>query len=126
MKFLRLTKQISLFCLVISIHINTAEADVIYEEIDDIEVISFSLRLAHTYEVIIPNTVLGNMIRCDILNSNGESVPSHSSTGVGPKIRTIGDDLSIQTNRTEQNETSFYFANKILNATFQCFYMRVE
>lgn len=109
-------------------NLNTYNAGAVvnYEEINDFEVKSFPLRMAHPYEIIIPNTTLGQVIVCRIYDTQDDA-------GVNPPEMPEGVTISShRTGRDEQfvvsgnNATHVFFSNKISDATFRCFNVNVD
>ena len=53
-----------------------------YELIPDVELRSHSTRLQHPYEVIIPDTQFGELVICQLFDSEGEVIATrHENTG---------------------------------------------
>lgn len=78
-----------------------------YEEIEDIELRSYSALLEHPHEVLIPNTPFRNLIHCNLYDAEGEIVTwASSNTGNG--------------------ETWIFFTEKVPDASARCYYIHVE
>ena len=104
----------------------TALAEVVYEEIHDFQVRSFSLRMAHPYEIRIPNTDFGQLIVCRIFDRDGNVLPDQRPSPTGPRENSNQTGFSTQMDNTGNGETRLYFSHKVAGATFRCFYARVE
>lgn len=103
-----------------------------YEEIDSFDVRSFPLRMSHSYEIVVPNTTLGQVIACRIYDE--EDVETHDlpeTPGLaglfaerpeGIRInRHSGSFRDLQFVDSQNNSTHIYFSHKISDATFRCF-----
>ena len=104
----------------------TALAEVVCEEIHNFEVRSFSLRMAHPYEIVIPNTDFGQLIVCRIFDRDGNALPDQRRSPAGPRENSNQTGFSMQMDNTGNGETRLYFSHKVPRATFRCFYARVE
>lgn len=78
-----------------------------YEEIEEIELRSYSSLLQHPYEVFIPNTPFRNLIHCNLHDAQGEVV---AWKGVN----------------TGNGETWIFFTEKVPDASARCYYVRGE
>lgn len=52
--------------------LSAGNAETVYTPIQDVELKTYSTSLEHPYEVIVPNTVFGNMIVCLLLDADGQ------------------------------------------------------
>ncbi len=103
-----------------------------YEEIDDFEVKTFPLIMTHPYQIVIPNTSLGQVIACRIYDSENFDAPDLPETpGLaelfaerpeGIRInRHSGSFRDLQFVDSQNDRTHIYFSHKISDATFRCF-----
>lgn len=108
------------------------QAVVDYEEIDDFEVKSFPLRMSHPYEIVIPNTSLGQVIACRIYDAEDTDNPDLPETpGFAELLAERPEGIRVNRHSGSFRETQFvdsqndrthiYFAHKISDATFRCF-----
>ncbi|WP_170351747.1 hypothetical protein [Ruegeria atlantica] len=111
-------------------------AVVTYDEIYEFEVRSFPLMMAHPYQVVIPNTSLGQVIACRIYQGSdveASSLPdtpgasallSEGSDGVTIDHRTTSRDMQFVDSGNP--ETHVHFSHKISDAVFRCFNVHIE
>ncbi|MEJ6403508.1 hypothetical protein [Yoonia sp. 2307UL14-13] len=109
-----------------SLWTTSALTEVIYEEIDDFEVRTFPFVMAHPYQITIPNTDFGHMIRCDIYDGEGDLLPNVTHWRMDPKTNSNLTTFSSQLDNSGNGETRFYFAHKVPDAKFRCFHLRLE
>lgn len=113
-----------------------SRAVVDYDEIDDFEVKSFPLRMAHPYEIVIPSTTLGQVIACRIYNSEDIEASNLPETpGLTALFAEQPEGVAINRHRTSRNmqfvdsgdgKTHIFFTHKISAATFRCFNAHIE
>ncbi|PJI86248.1 hypothetical protein BC777_2616 [Yoonia maricola] len=113
-----------------------SRAVVEYDEISDFVVKSFPLRMAHPYEIQVPNTTIGQVIACRI-NANGEELSSNLSQtpGLAALFEETPESVTINSHRTGRDmqfvdsgngTTSVFFSQKIPDAVFRCFNVSIE
>ena len=108
-----------------------AHRNVDFEEIEGFEVRAFPLRMAHPWEIVIPNTELGQVMACQISDgppADPNSLPS--KPGLGDLFADTPESMVLNSRTTNRDlqffdsgpgETRVYFAHKISDATFRCF-----
>lgn len=111
-------------CLISLVTVSAVQAETTFEEIDTFEVNSFPLILAHPYEIVIPDTSVGETILCQIFDADGEVVSFHERLKTAPVQNFRNTTLYRQRIASSAEETRMRFAHKVPNATFRCFYVR--
>ena len=89
-----------------SVHAGTY-GETTYEEIAGIEMTTRRMFSNHTYDIVVPNTLTGDVIVCQL----------HDDTGHVFRQK-LANSLS--------RETRFYFQSQVVAASARCFYARVE
>lgn len=126
MKTPRISTALFFTCAIFCAHPDRGYAEVVYEAIHDFAVKTYPSRMAHPYEVVIPNTKFGRLIICRIYDGDEAAVFSPDDYHKTLSQNRNGTTLSTQITNTANGETRLYFAHKTQNATFRCFYMSAQ